>query len=133
MSTSTIVLIFILLISAGFLLNRVKKGKLQEKDIVPSLVIIVGLIVGLVHVDIKYEAIHKIETNMEKIQTNMEIIQTNINIDKNNISTMERNILNVENHISEMEENVKKIADSTTGISREGGRTTIKGGLTLTD
>ncbi len=133
MSTSTIILIVMGVIFAGFIIYRFKKGKWQEeKDILGLLVIIFCLIAGLVQVEIKYEAIHNIETNMKKIKTKMETIQANIAIDKSNISTMERNILNVEKHISEMEENilkveenVKKIAHATAGISRGNKGTTI--------
>lgn len=129
---STVVLIGIFLSYAIFVIWRFKKGNWEkEKELWTLLGFVLSVALGLFQFEIKYEAIRNIETNMNTIQKN-------ITTDKNNISKMETNILSVEKHISEMEtnilkveENVKNIAKATTGISREGGRTIIKDGLTI--
>ncbi len=107
-------------------LQRKKKGTIQEKDFWYLVMALVAIFAGLIQVEIKYEAINKIEKDIRGIQRSV------LGAEKE-VKKMRDNIVSIEKNVKDTERNVKKIAETVSGISKEGARTKIKGGLTITN
>jgi hypothetical protein len=62
-----ILLILLTIVVIGFICLRFKKKKIEEKDFWTILVILYVAILGLVQIQLKYEAIVRIEQNLQKV------------------------------------------------------------------